>query len=109
MFPNVGLFDIKGCDNDDDGAAGTSVDELCERIPKLLKKFNPNDGLLVGCCWVRVGGSSGDDGRLEPGEFKGGVEFVDLVLVGGCTESLDIVFDEPSGMFFLYVEKVDQC
>lgn len=67
---------------------------------KLLKKFNPNDGLLVGCCCCdRVGGSSGDDGRLEPGEFKGGVELADFVLAGGCTESLDIVFDEPSGIF----------
>lgn len=96
----MGLFDINGCDDDDDDAPGASDEALCERIPKLLKKFNPNDGLLVGCCCCdRVGGSSGDDGRLEPGEFKGGVELADFVLAGGCTESLDIVFDEPSGIF----------
>jgi hypothetical protein len=113
MFPNVGLLDINGCvDADDDAATppdgaptpapdvvAASEDALWERMVKFDKKFNPKDGLLVGCwCCDRAGGSSGEDGRLEPGEFKGGVEVVDFVLAGGSTESLGIAFEEPSGM-----------
>ena len=67
-----GLFDINGCD---------AVSDECERMVKLFKKFKPNDGLLDDCCCCSCGGgggSNGEEGRLDPDEFIGGVELLDL-------------------------------
>ena len=98
-FPNVGLFDINGCD---------AVSDECERMVKLFKKFKPNDGLLDDCCCCSCGGgggSNGEEGRLDPDEFIGGVELLDLddnVLRFDGAASLPIIFDELSGISNFY-------
>ena len=78
---------------------------------KLFKKFKPKDGLLdvccdcCCCCCCCEGGSNGDDGRLDPDEFIGGVELLDLddnVLRLDGAASLPIMLDELSGICDFY-------
>ena len=74
----------------------------------LFKKFKPNDGLLDDCCCCGCGGgggSNGEEGRLDPDEFIGGVELLDLddnVLRFDGAASLPIIFDELSGISNFY-------